>query len=322
MKEERGIEKNPVICYNNRITNTPMKHPTSMPVSHHYLRWAGALSILAIAGISLLHTRNDIAASLAHLDSSALGFIIGIIVISLFCEYLDSTLGMGYGTIMTPLLLFAGYEPVAIVPSILLSELLTGITASVGHQLSGNVNMRPGTKGFKIAMILGVCSLVGTTVGSALALRLPKDVMVLIIGSIITLMGLAVIIQQFRRSLRFSWTKVTIIGIIASFNKGISGGGYGPLVTGGQVVAGVDAKSAIAISSFAESLTCLVGVIIFIAGGAAIDWHLMIGIGIGSLLSVPLSVLTVKRMQARMMTTIIGTCTMLMGLLMLFNIAS
>jgi len=31
----------------------------------------------------------------------------------------------------------------------------------------------------------------------------------------------------------FSWKRLIAIGLISSFNKGISGGGYGPLVTGG-----------------------------------------------------------------------------------------
>jgi len=38
---------------------------------------------------------------------------IGLILFSIafLCEYTDSTLGMGYGTTMTPILLLMGFEP-------------------------------------------------------------------------------------------------------------------------------------------------------------------------------------------------------------------
>ena len=46
-----------------------------------------------------------------------------ILVIALLCEYMDSTLGMGYGTTLTPLLLVLplGLDPLAVIPAILIS---------------------------------------------------------------------------------------------------------------------------------------------------------------------------------------------------------
>ena len=44
---------------------------------------------------------------------------------------------------------------------------------------------------------------------------------------------------------------------IASFNKGTSGGGYGSVVTGGQLPAGVDGENAVGITSIAEGLPWL-----------------------------------------------------------------
>ncbi len=50
-----------------------------------------------------------------------------------FCELVDSTLGMGYGTTLTPVLLLMGYQPMQVVPAILLSELITGGFAAFAH---------------------------------------------------------------------------------------------------------------------------------------------------------------------------------------------
>ncbi len=66
-----------------------------------------------------------------------------------FCELVDSTLGMGYGTTLTPVLLLLGYEPIEIVPAVLLSESVTGVLAGLFHHEFGNTDLRPGTRDFK-----------------------------------------------------------------------------------------------------------------------------------------------------------------------------
>lgn len=67
--------------------------------------------------------------------------LLAIFLAALACEYLDSSLGMGYGTTLTPLLLIAGFEPLQVVPAVLLSELLTGVTAGALHHRDGNVDL-------------------------------------------------------------------------------------------------------------------------------------------------------------------------------------
>jgi hypothetical protein len=63
-----------------------------------------------------------------------------IVLLAFVCEYVDSSLGMGYGTTLTPLLVMLG------LPAILLSELATGITAGSFHHGFGNVNLLVGPK--------------------------------------------------------------------------------------------------------------------------------------------------------------------------------
>ncbi|MGD9578839.1 MAG: TSUP family transporter, partial [Syntrophorhabdus sp.] len=70
---------------------------------------------------------------------------ISIILLAFFCEYLDSTLGMGYGTTLTPVLLLFGFTPLQVVPAILISELITGFMAGFFHHKVGNVNFKPET---------------------------------------------------------------------------------------------------------------------------------------------------------------------------------
>ncbi len=265
--------------------------------------------------------------------------LVGILFFMAFiCEYVDSTLGMGYGTTMTPILLLMGYDPLAVVPAILLSELLTGGFAAFMHHRMGNVDFDfrrdsnhrilkkmknlgyiPKSNDSKIAFVLAACSVFGAVAAVILAFHIPKVYLRSIIGSIVLIMGILILIRR-NAVHRFSWKKIFGLGVVAAFNKGLSGGGYGPLVTSGQILSGVKSKSSIAITSFAESFTCLVGVIAYLILGASINWSIALPLVIGSFISVPFCTWTVKRIRISNFTAIVGIATVVLGLFTLYKV--
>ena len=56
--------------------------------------------------------------------------VIIILFVAFMCEFLDSSLGMGYGTILSPFLIIAGFDPLLVVPSTLISQALAGLSAA------------------------------------------------------------------------------------------------------------------------------------------------------------------------------------------------
>lgn len=263
---------------------------------------------------------------------------ITIFVISLLAEYMDATIGMGYGTTLTPLLLLIGFSPLQIVPSILLSQFLCGIFAATLHQGAGNVSFdfkndtehkivkRLGKLGYlprsnasKVTMILVMSSVVGVFIAVLIALALPVFYLKLYISLIVIAMGIMIVFRYNTRN-EFSWKKIVGLGVLASFNKGISGGGYGPLIVSGQILSGVETKNSIAITALSEGATCFIGVITYFIVGTNIDWALAPYLVMGSLISVPLSVYTVKRMPVKQFTLIIGLATTLLGLFTLYKL--
>jgi len=238
---------------------------------------------------------------------------------ALFCEFIDSSLGMGYGTTLTPLLLLAGYEPIAIVPAVLLSEALTGLAAGFFHHRDGNIDFLRDRQARSIAVILSILSAAGAITAVTVVINIPKVWHALIIAIIVVSVG-AVILGTLKRRLRFRRVHLLVLGAIAAFNKGLSGGGYGPLVTGGQVVLGVPAKSAVAITSLAESFTCIVALLAYLATGHSIEWALAAPLISGALLSVPLATMTVRVMPEHLMRSCVGVVTLLLGVLMLWRL--
>ncbi len=228
------------------------------------------------------------------------------------CELIDSGLGMGYGTILTPTMLMLGYDPQDIVPTILLSELLSGFSASFFHNEIRNVELGFTGKDFSPAAILASGSVIGVSMGVFLSVNIPKDVLKIAIGCIILTSGLFVILVS-RRVIKYSRWKMLALSGIASFNKAVSGGGYGPLVTSGQILSGVQGKAAVGITSFAEAFTCLFAVFLFIIKGGYINLHIFIPMCAGALLSVPCSVFAINKANEDHLKIIVGVLTLFMG---------
>lgn len=245
--------------------------------------------------------------------------VFAIFVAALLCEYMDSSLGMGYGTTLTPLLLLFGYEPLQIVPAVLLSELVTGVAAGVMHHRDGNVDFLRDGAARRTTLLLVALSAVGAVAAVALAVQISKFWLGLFITGIVISMG-AVILATRRRQLRYRAGGIVAVGAVAAFNKGLSGGGYGPLVTAGQVVSGLPAKRAVAVTSVAEAVTCLVGVLAYLAAGKAMAWHLAVPLTLGALLSVPMATVTIRHIPEPVVRGLVGIVTLALGALALLKL--
>ena len=239
-----------------------------------------------------------------------------VFLVALICEYVDSALGMGYGTTLTPLLLLAGFAPLDIVPAILLSEAATGAAAGLLHQRDGNVNFMRDERARRTALLLIALSTIGAIAAATLAVKVSKETLTLFIATIIIAMGV-VILVTLNRPFRYRPSGIVAIGAVAAFNKGLSGGGYGPLVTAGQVVSGLPPKNAVAITSVAEAFTCVVGLAAYLALGRQINWGLTVPLVAGALLSVPIATLTVRRMPEKGLRVVVGVVTLALGALAL-----
>jgi hypothetical protein len=180
---------------------------------------------------------------------------------------------MRYGTTLTPLLLLLGYAPAEVVPAVLPSECVTGIMAGLMHHEFGNVDLSPDAPDFKVALVLTGLSLVGVLVGVGIAVNIPSWALKVYIGLLVLVIALT-ILKNHRREVLFSWRRMAGLGLLAAFNKGISGGGYGPVVTGGQLLSGIKGRSAVGIASLAEGITSAVGAVAYLCSGAAVPWHL------------------------------------------------
>ena len=229
-------------------------------------------------------------------------------------EAVDASLGGGYGTALTPVLLMMGFDPLQVVPAVLVSQLAGDFLAAFFHHKLGNVNLSISSRNHKVAWTLAIFGSIGCTIAVVIAVNLPKLYLNLYIGTLVSATGFLLLAANSGKTLDFSWKRLLLLGSLAAFNKGMSGGGYGPLVTGGQILTGMEAKSVIGVTSLAEGIVCVVAVLIHILLGKNIDWSLSIFLSIGVALSTPVSAFIVGKIDSRKIRLAIGIFTLILGL--------
>lgn len=239
-----------------------------------------------------------------------------VALLAFAAEYVDSSLGMGYGTTLTPLLLLLGFTPLQIVPVVLLSEFVTGLVAAAFHHTYKNVSFRKDSADSKVAGVLALIGVVGVILAVSIVVRLPELVIKVYIGFLVLALGVFVLVTP-GGSQRFSWGRLIGIGLLSSFNKGLSGGGYGPIITAGQILSGLSPKAAVGITSLSEGVVSLVGVLMYWLTVSKTDWHLAVPILLGALISTPLAAYTVQKLPLRSLKLLIALLAIMLGIVTL-----
>ena len=159
---------------------------------------------------------------------------------------------------------------------------------------------------------------VGATVAIIVALSIPKQVLKGYIGAMVLAMGILVLVFR-RHRIRFSWPQIPAVGVVSAFNKGISGGGYGPLVVSGQILSGSDTRSAIGVTSLADGFICLAALSLHLplndgSGWLTSNWRFYGPMLVGALLAAPAAAHATRAVSAKVdLRLVVGLLTCLLG---------
>lgn len=231
----------------------------------------------------------------------------------------DASFGMGYGTLLAPMLLIVGFGPLQVVPAVLISQFAGDFLAAFFHHKAENVDFSIRGKHLKIAITLALLGLASSVAAVLVAISLPGHYLSLYIGLSTVVLGLLIIAAR-SKSFGFSWIRILLLGSLASFNKGLSGGGYGPIVTSGQILSGVDAKAAVGITALSEGVTCSLAALSYFLFRQSTDWMLPISLLIGVAVSSPIAALIVRRVEGKTMKWAVGVLTFVVGLMTLVKV--
>ena len=215
-----------------------------------------------------------------------------VILICAFFEYMDSAGGMGYGTALTPLMLMAGFDPKQVVPCVMITEMFTGLMAGAVHGEFENVEwkfspMNETTRLVVVVALIGMICVCFSITAAYKIFKVHKFWIKLYVAMLLVVMGICSLLTA-KKYVNYKPKWMWLFAALAGFNKGVGGGGYGPVVTVGGLLAGVPVKSMVAVTSLAEGATCLFAVITWFAllsSGVVVDYMLLPSFVIGTVLA-------------------------------------
>jgi len=217
---------------------------------------------------------------------------------------------------------------------VLLSQLAGGIVGGLAHHRAGNIHLDfrrdeklikerlrglgylPRSTDAKVVFVLVACGVVGVLVGVFTAVNIPEVALQTYIGALVLCIGLMVLLRRSRSSV-LSWNGIVAIGVLGAFNKGMSGGGYVPLVTGGQIISGREARSSVGSTTVAVAILCAVGFLAYLLVEGNIYWRLAAAATVGSIIAAPFAALTARKAKTEKLRLVIGLAMIILGALTL-----
>jgi uncharacterized membrane protein YfcA len=214
-----------------------------------------------------------------------------VIVLAFLFETLDSAAGMGFGTALAPLLFVLGFGPLQVVPALLATEAASGLLAGLLHHEFRNVQFawRPPNEATKGLLLIGGLGALGAVASAALAyfaVPLPETVIKAYVAIVVLLMGALILVRRWLvPSKIYRPRRLAFFAVLAGVNKGLGGGGYGPVITLGSIFSGIMEKTATAIATVAEGCVSTLAVLTFLAistAGANVDLALLPSLWLGA----------------------------------------
>ncbi len=225
-------------------------------------------------------------------------------MVGLFCGFVDSALGMGFGVTSATILVTFGVNPAIASASVHAAEAVVDIISAIVHHKMGNVDW----KICKSILVPGVISAVlGALLLSSLSLNVAKPlVRVILIG-----MGALVLYRHlfnYNITGSLSPNQAGMLGFAAGFIDTIGGGGWGPIGTPSLILSGSDPKKAVGTIEFTEPFVSLAAVLTFgvTVGFENFMWNITIPMIIGGFILTPIAGYVTSKIPKRWLGILIG----------------
>lgn len=230
-------------------------------------------------------------------------------LIGFFAQLVDGSMGMGYKTSSTALLLSTGITPLIASSSVHSAGVLVSAISGFTHWKLGNVRRDL----FQRLIIPGV---IGGVIGAALLSVIPTAIIKPLVAIYLVLMGLRILWKAFGNHIQTGNPKVRIrfLGLAGGFFDAIGGGGWGPIVTSTLVMKGFEPRYVIGSVNAAEVVVSAAQAITFLALLGSLDWHVVGGLLLGGAIAAPFAAYATQWIPARKFMFAVGFLVIILSL--------
>lgn len=271
--------------------------------------WYGIPSVLVVGLLSILilnyHSSFSIAGIKEGLNSDFLIFLL----IGVFAQLVDSTLGMGYGATSTSLLLSFGVPPAISSMGVHVAEMFTTGISAISHYKFKNINK-------KLVLSLLIPGVAGSIAGAYLLSDvIDGNVIKPFIAGYMIILATVIIIKGLKRNIQKRKTKkLGALALFGGFMDSIGGGGWGPIVTSTLMGQGRDPRYTIGSVNTAEFAVAFASGITFMLFDGISGWQVIAGLIVGGIIAAPLGAYLVNKIPRKPITVLVGVLLILLSL--------
>jgi uncharacterized membrane protein YfcA len=237
-------------------------------------------------------------------------------IIGLGAQFVDGSIGMGYGAFSASFLIGMGIMPALASASIHTAEICVSLFSGVSHLRFGNVKK-------DWLLLLVIPGAIGGAAGAYFLASIPGSTIKPFIAGFLFLMGV-VVLYRFsplkKASLlvrivtvlshpKVSAKKIAVLGLIAAFLDAVGGGGWGPIATPGLILTeNEEPRKVIGTINMAEFfITIVISVTFFVVLGLEeYDWTMIGMLLVGGAIAAPIAAYLCKKLPVRLLGILVG----------------
>ena len=258
------------------------------------------MALLIILLLSILFNYQDKFTVAKILNGFNSDFMI-FLLIGIFAQLVDGTLGMGYGATSTSFLLSFGVTPAISSMSVHVAEMFTTGASAISHYKFKNINE-------KLVFRLIIPGVLGSITGAyLLADVIDGKVIKPYIAVYMIILAIVIIAKGLRKNIVKKETKqIGLLAVFGGFMDAVGGGGWGPIVTSTLMGRGGDPRYTIGSVNTAEFAISFASGITFILFDGISGWRVIAGLIIGGVIAAPIGAYLVNKMPRKPMTILVG----------------
>jgi len=237
------------------------------------------------------------------------GDFVIFLLIGIFAQLVDSTLGMGYGTTCTSFLLSFGVNPAISSMAVHVAEMFTTGASAISHYKFKNINE-------KLVLRLLIPGVLGAVTGAYLLSDvIDGEVIKPYIALYMMILAIVIILKGLRKKIVKKETKqIGLLAVFGGFMDSIGGGGWGPIVTSTLMGRGGDPRYTIGSVNTAEFAVAFSSGITFILFEGISGWRVIAGLIVGGVIAAPIGAYLVNKIPRKPITILVGVLLVFLSL--------